>query len=109
MLHNEVDYPNPQDFRPERFLTPDGLLRTGDDIRDPIDIIFGFGRRLVLSAHQRNYFNFDIRSCPGSHIALSVIWLAAASLLAVFDIEKAVNANGQPIEPTQEYQSSAVS
>lgn len=53
--------------------------------------------------------NFDIRSCPGSHIALSVVWLAAASLLTAFNIEKAVDAHGQPIEPTREYQSTAVS
>lgn len=53
--------------------------------------------------------NLDFRSCPGSHIALSVVWLAAASLLTTFNIGKAVDANGEPIEPTREYQSSAVS
>jgi hypothetical protein len=42
MLHNEADYPNPELFRPERFLK-EGKLN--NDVRDPIAISFGFGRR----------------------------------------------------------------
>ena len=42
MLNDEREYPEPREFRPERF------LRNGkidDSVRDPKDIAFGFGRR----------------------------------------------------------------
>ena len=42
MLHNEADYPNPEIFRPERFLK-EGKL--DNNVRDPIVLSFGFGRR----------------------------------------------------------------
>ena len=42
MLHNEADYPTPEIFRPERFLK-EGKL--DNDVRDPIALSFGFGRR----------------------------------------------------------------
>ena len=42
ILHNEADYPNPENFRPERFLK-EGKL--DNNVRDPIALSFGFGRR----------------------------------------------------------------
>ena len=42
MLNDERDYPEPRDFRPERFLR-NGKL--DDSVRDPMDIALGFGRR----------------------------------------------------------------
>ena len=42
MLHNEHDYPDPFDFKPERFMK-DGQLNP--NIRDPVITAFGFGRR----------------------------------------------------------------
>ena len=42
MLNDERDYPEPREFRPERFLK-DGQL--DPSVRDPVDIAFGFGRR----------------------------------------------------------------
>ena len=42
MLNDERDYPEPREFRPERFLK-NGKL--DDSVRDPMDIAFGFGRR----------------------------------------------------------------
>ena len=42
MLHNENEYPDPFDFKPERFIK-DGQLDS--NIRDPALIAFGFGRR----------------------------------------------------------------
>lgn len=47
-LHDEDDYPNPMEFSPERFLTPDGL-RLRDDVMDPRHLVFGYGRRFFLS------------------------------------------------------------
>jgi cytochrome P450 len=42
MLYDERDYPDPHEFRPERFLK-NGQLDSS--VRDPMDIAFGFGRR----------------------------------------------------------------
>ena len=44
MTHDEDKYPCPADFRPERFLTHDGLL-----INDRIpNAAFGFGKRYLF-------------------------------------------------------------
>jgi hypothetical protein len=45
MLNNESDYPEPREFKPERYLASDGQLKPRGEVRNPIDIIFGFGRR----------------------------------------------------------------
>ena len=46
ILHNEKTYPEPEVFRPERFLNEDGSINP--DVPDPI-VSFGFGRRFVGS------------------------------------------------------------
>ncbi|EJF55426.1 hypothetical protein DICSQDRAFT_74043, partial [Dichomitus squalens LYAD-421 SS1] len=43
MLHDPAEYPEPETFRPERFLNADGSLNS--DVRDPATLAFGFGRR----------------------------------------------------------------
>ncbi|KAF8998871.1 cytochrome P450 [Cyathus striatus] len=83
MLYNERDYPDPYTFKPERFLK-NGQLN--EEIKNPEDIAFGFGRRI----------------CPGRHVALSTLWLSIASILSTFNIEKAVDMNGRIVEPTYE-------
>ncbi|KAF8808763.1 cytochrome P450 [Phlegmacium glaucopus] len=84
MLYNEVEYPDPSAFKPERFLK-DGQLDS--NIRDPAEIVFGFGRR----------------ACPGSHIAFSTLWFTAAGVLATFQLSKPVDKEGRVIEPSCEY------
>jgi cytochrome P450 len=42
MLHDENDYPDPESFKPERYLK-NGLPDL--TVRDPTTIVFGFGRR----------------------------------------------------------------
>ena len=42
MLNDERVYPEPHEFKPERFLK-NGKLDSS--VRDPMDIAFGFGRR----------------------------------------------------------------
>ncbi|KAF9061653.1 cytochrome P450 [Rhodocollybia butyracea] len=90
MLHDEVIYgPDTHLFNPERFLTPDG--KVDPEVKHP-EMLFGFGRR----------------QCPGMDMAESSIWMTIASLLACFDIVKAVDRKGRPIEPVEEYSSGMV-
>ncbi|KAJ7146858.1 cytochrome P450 [Mycena epipterygia] len=88
ILQDEEMYPDPHVFKPERFLR-DGKLNP--DIRDP-QAVFGFGRRV----------------CPGRHMVMSSMWITVASILAVFNITKAVGDDGQTIEPSYEYSSDLV-
>jgi hypothetical protein len=61
-------YPEPDVFKPERFLNPDGSLRD-----DPIlSSAFGYGKRI----------------CPGRHFVDATLFIYAASLLSVFHIEQ---------------------
>lgn len=43
MMRNADDYPDPDPFKPERFLDKDGNIDTS--VQDPTTIAFGFGRR----------------------------------------------------------------
>jgi cytochrome P450 len=89
MSNDERDYPEPREFRPERFLK-NGKLDSS--VRDPMDIVFGFGRRV----------------CPGKHIAHSTVTLAVASVLSNFDLLREVDKNGQEIQPKREYTAGAI-
>ncbi|KIK58638.1 hypothetical protein GYMLUDRAFT_693946 [Collybiopsis luxurians FD-317 M1] len=71
-------------FRPERFLNSDGT--TNSAIPYPT-AAFGYGRRI----------------CAGKSVAQSALWLTVASLLACFDLSKAVNADGKEIHPSTDY------
>ncbi|KAJ7095645.1 cytochrome P450 [Mycena epipterygia] len=83
ILHDEVVYPDPYSFKPERYLLNGELNPAMPDL----GIIFGFGRRI----------------CPGRHMAHSSVWITLVSILAAFDITKAVGDDGEVIEPSYEY------
>jgi cytochrome P450 len=80
ILHDPARYPEPDNFKPERFLNTDGTL-----LDDPI----------IMSA-----FGFGKRFCPGKHFADATLFIVVASLLSVFNIEKPKGARGQPFEYT---------
>ncbi|KAJ7486314.1 cytochrome P450 [Mycena galericulata] len=90
ILHDEETYPDPHAFKPERFLL-DG--KHNPAVKDPDCAAFGFGRRI----------------CPGRHMARSSIWFTVVSILATFNIDKALDEAGRTIEPTFEYLSAIVS
>ncbi|EIM84654.1 cytochrome P450 [Stereum hirsutum FP-91666 SS1] len=77
ITHDEAVYPDPMSFKPERFL---------ESTVDFPEMVFGFGRRI----------------CPGRHLALESLWLGVASILATYDISKAVDENGREIEPVDD-------
>ncbi|KLO07687.1 cytochrome P450 [Schizopora paradoxa] len=84
MAHNPTIYPEPHDFKPERWLGPHQPLR-------PEKYAFGFGRRL----------------CPGQNWAENwSVFIAVASLLAAFDFEKARDSSGRFIVPNDSYDTS---
>jgi cytochrome P450 len=69
-------YPEPDIFKPERFMNPNGTLR-----EDPVlTSSFGFGKRI----------------CPGRHLAEATLFMAIASLLSVFNIKKSNDTDGGP-------------
>ncbi|KAF7789967.1 hypothetical protein EIP86_000915 [Pleurotus ostreatoroseus] len=91
MLHDEDKYPQPERFYPERYLREDGTLNPAAP--DPAEAAFGFGRRI----------------CPGRHLARASVWMSVASVLATFDIQKAVDEAGNAIEPRIEYTAGLIS
>jgi len=91
ILHDEKFYPDPHSFKPERFADLKKSALT--DLNVIPDPAFGFGRRI----------------CPGRWVAFEMIWIAAASLLSVYNFRKILDENGLPIEPVIEYTSSMLS
>ena len=68
ILHDPVKYPEPDTFKPERFIDPNGSVR-----EDPVlASIFGFGKRI----------------CPGRHLADEMFFVVVSSFLSVFNIKK---------------------
>ncbi|KAM6489427.1 Cytochrome P450, partial [Amanita muscaria] len=77
VTQNEAVYSDPEEFKPERFIKDNGMLTD-----DNVSYMFGFGRR----------------TCPGKYMADMVVWLVIASVLAMFNISKARDENGNEIK-----------
>ncbi|KAH7915424.1 cytochrome P450, partial [Hygrophoropsis aurantiaca] len=77
MTRNEAKYPNPDEFKPERFLDSNGALTD-----DTCDMAFGFGRRV----------------CVGRHVADASLWSSMALMLAAFKFSKQKDENGIDID-----------
>ena len=99
-LHDPDVFPDPFEFRPERFIR-DGKYDAG--VRDPIDFVFGFGRRWaplslrISFAHLPLCVMLSCRICPGRFFALDTIFIAIASALHVFDVSPPLGDDGAPL------------
>ena len=76
MTRNEIKYPDPERFLPERF-----LLENGDLNDDTVGYTFGAGRRI----------------CVGRHVADASLWSAIVTILAVFRIMPCKDARGHDV------------
>ncbi|KAK0492743.1 cytochrome P450 [Armillaria luteobubalina] len=85
LMHNEKWYPDSHTFNPSRHLTahPPPL---------PTTLAFGWGRR----------------SCPGSHLAESTVFMAIAMTLATCNILPSVDTQGSDVLPSVMYSSGMV-
>ncbi|EMD37520.1 hypothetical protein CERSUDRAFT_73399 [Gelatoporia subvermispora B] len=79
ILHDPKAYPDPEEFRPERFLK-NGELDLS--VRDPAVAAFGAGRRI----------------CPGRYFSDMSLFMTVASILQVFNITPPVESQGQPVK-----------
>ena len=73
-------FPEPEVFKPERFLNPNGTLRDEATLTS----VFGFGKRV----------------CPGRHYVDATLFIVAATVLSVFRIEKRCDSEGAPFNFT---------
>ncbi|EJD42959.1 cytochrome P450 [Auricularia subglabra TFB-10046 SS5] len=91
ILRDEMLYPSPSEFLPERYLDKDGQLDL-TSTTDPRILLFGFGRRI----------------CPGRHFADAAAWMAVAAVLACFDISPAKDDNDKYVLPTGDIRTGVV-
>ncbi|KAJ7053961.1 cytochrome P450 [Mycena amicta] len=78
MCYDESIYPEPEKFKPERFLDADGQLTN-----NPMDVLaYGHGRRV----------------CAGRYMAEETVWAAIVSILSTFDVAKAKDASGKEVD-----------
>jgi len=77
ILHDPELYPDPEEFKPERFLEIDGSFKD-----DPtLGLVFGVGKRI----------------CPGRHFVDATLFIVVSSVLSVFNVTKAKDENGHDI------------
>ncbi|KAI0827125.1 CyP450 monooxygenase [Trametes gibbosa] len=78
--HDAARYPDPDAFKPERFLK-EGKIDPA--VEDPAEFVFGYGRRV----------------CPGRHFAEASLFLIVSSVLHTFAVSAPLDAAGQPVRP----------
>ena len=111
ILHDPKQYPEPEEFKPERFLKDGALDPT---VKDPDSAAFGFGRRYIPSLHKN--INLEPltktttpRICPGRHMSKNSLYAVVSSVLAVFDIKPPLDADGKPSQLSTDVSSGLLS
>jgi len=89
MTRNEIMYPSPNVFDPERFFGPEKMA---SEACQQVEAVFGFGRRI----------------CPGRFFAEENIWMLMTNVIATMDISKAMDEKGREIDVASEYHGSFV-
>ncbi|KAI9570705.1 cytochrome P450 [Boletus coccyginus] len=79
MSRDEIQFPNAEDFVPERFLNDEGMLNEND----PMDFVFGFGRRI----------------CPGRYTADATLFASIATMLAIVEFSPVKDMQGNDVTP----------
>ena len=85
MLHDPAFYPNPSEFKPERFLKEDGTVNP--DAKDPGAFAFGFGRRIS----------------PGRFLSDFSLYSVITSGLFVYDLLPPLDQEGNVIKVKPEW------
>jgi hypothetical protein len=107
ILHDAEVYPEPEEFKPERFLTEDGKVKD-----DPLLVYaFGYGRRSVcaLFSHHHECQPFLFSVCPGRHLVDSTLWILVVSVLTVFNVCKKIDLHGNEIPVEGVYKDALIS
>ncbi|KAF7360801.1 Cytochrome P450 [Mycena venus] len=86
ILRDPLVFPDPLEFRPERFMNDKTAIET-------VGCIFGFGRR----------------ACPGVHFSEASMFIAIATTLSQCKISDPVNSRGEHIGKDVEYQTGTIS
>lgn len=84
IARDETAYPDPNSFKPERFLEP--VDSETKKRLDPRNYVFGAGRR----------------RCPGIHLVEAGLWLVIVRIVSTLDIRKKV-VDGVEVEPDVSY------
>ncbi|KAJ7472154.1 cytochrome P450 [Mycena latifolia] len=86
ILRDPTIFPDPHEFRPERFINDQRAL-------DSVAAIFGFRRR----------------ACPGVHFAEASMFIAIATALSQCNISDPVDSRGEQLRNDVEYQTGTIS
>ncbi|EMD33312.1 hypothetical protein CERSUDRAFT_142250 [Gelatoporia subvermispora B] len=89
IMHDPAIYPNPMEFKPERYLAAQARNLNPD----PRSFAFGYGRRV----------------CPGQRLADDVLFATVAITLSLFDVSPPRDATGSSKRVEVEYTAGSVS
>jgi cytochrome P450 len=96
MSHDEAVYKDADNFWPEKFTDSNSQ---GD--LDPYNFVFGLGRRCVRifvgRLDTQRLCLSSSRICSGMHFADSMMFIAFASVLSIFNISSEVDSDGRKI------------
>lgn len=104
MSCDEDIYPEPEVFRPERFLN---LPKPQVDAIDSRNFVFGFGRRFVeIQSYTHTVPRLTLASCsvcPGRWLADDNVFLLTARILSTMNISRVRDKDGKEIIPTLDF------